>query len=59
MIITRNNEEEIKDLKEKLCKEFEMKDLGNLKYFLGKEVLNKKGESSLIRKNISWTYWLR
>nr|GEU43753.1 putative reverse transcriptase, RNA-dependent DNA polymerase [Tanacetum cinerariifolium] len=39
MVITRNDEEEIKRLKEGLFIEFEMKDLGNLKYFLGIKVL--------------------
>ncbi|GJX06710.1 retrovirus-related pol polyprotein from transposon TNT 1-94 [Tanacetum coccineum] len=39
MVITGNDEEEIKRLKEGLFTEFEMKDLGNLKYFLGIEVL--------------------
>nr|GFC00291.1 putative reverse transcriptase, RNA-dependent DNA polymerase [Tanacetum cinerariifolium] len=39
MVITENDEEEIKRLKEGLFIEFEMKDLGNLKYFLGIEVL--------------------
>ena len=38
MIIIGNNEKEIKELKRKLFMEFEMKDLGNLKYFLGIEV---------------------
>ena len=38
MIITGNNEEEISDLKKKLFMEFEMKNLGNLKYFLWIEV---------------------
>ncbi|XP_057543430.1 uncharacterized mitochondrial protein AtMg00810-like [Amaranthus tricolor] len=42
MIITGNNKEEISDHKEKLFKEFEMKDLGNLKYFLGIEVFRSK-----------------
>ena len=42
MIITGNNEEEISYLNEKLFKEFEMKDLGNLKYFLGIEVFRSK-----------------
>ena len=42
MVITGDNEEEIRDLKEKLFKEFEMKDLGNLKYFLGIEVYRSK-----------------
>ena len=39
MIITDDDAEEIKCLKENLFKEFEMKDLGDLKYFLGIEVL--------------------
>nr|GEU51147.1 putative RNA-directed DNA polymerase [Tanacetum cinerariifolium] len=39
MVITGNDEEEIKTLKEGLFAEFEMKDQGNLKYFLGIEVL--------------------
>ena len=39
MIITENDEEEIKKLKGGLFTEFEMKDLGRLKYFLGIEVL--------------------
>lgn len=38
MIITGNDEEEITELQEKLSKEFEMKNLGKLKYFLGIEV---------------------
>ena len=42
MVITGNNEEETSDLKKKLFMEFEMKDLENLKYFLGIEVLRSK-----------------
>ena len=38
MIVTRNDIEEIKALKEYLSKEFEMKDLRSLKYFLGIEM---------------------
>ncbi|XP_057543835.1 uncharacterized mitochondrial protein AtMg00810-like [Amaranthus tricolor] len=41
MVITGNNEEEISDLK-KLFMEFEMKDLGNLKYFLRIKVLRSR-----------------
>nr|GFA88778.1 hypothetical protein [Tanacetum cinerariifolium] len=39
MVITENDEKEIKRLKEGLFAEFKMKDLGNLTYFLGIEVL--------------------
>ena len=42
MIITGDDVEEIQNLKESLIKEFEMKDLGALKYFLGIEVLRSK-----------------
>nr|GEY04544.1 putative RNA-directed DNA polymerase [Tanacetum cinerariifolium] len=53
MVITGNDEEEIKRLKEGLFAEFEMKDLGNLKYFLGIEVLRSpKGISSVKKKEI-------
>ena len=42
MIITGNDEEEIAELRKNLFHEFEMKDLGLLKYFLGIEVLRSK-----------------
>ncbi|XP_042067375.1 uncharacterized mitochondrial protein AtMg00810-like [Salvia splendens] len=42
MIITGDDEEEISELRKNLFKEFEMKDLGLLKYFLGIEVLRSK-----------------
>ncbi|XP_042018960.1 uncharacterized protein LOC121766776 [Salvia splendens] len=42
MIITGDDAEEIQNLKENLFREFEMKDLGALKYFLGIEVLRSK-----------------
>ena len=38
MILTGNSEEEIKAAKEYLSREFEIKDLGYLRYFLGMEV---------------------
>jgi len=42
MIITGDDEEEIKRLQKQLSGEFEMKDLGGLKYFLGIEVARSK-----------------
>ncbi|XP_047952651.1 uncharacterized mitochondrial protein AtMg00810-like [Salvia hispanica] len=42
MIITEDDEEEISELRKNLFNEFEMKDLGLLKYFLGIEVLRSK-----------------
>ena len=42
MIITGNDSVEIKKLRENLSQEFEMKDLGDLKYFLGIEVMRSK-----------------
>ncbi|KAJ0666336.1 putative RNA-directed DNA polymerase [Helianthus annuus] len=42
MIITGNDEEEMTRLKGNLFKEFEMKDLGRLKYFLGIEVMRSR-----------------
>jgi hypothetical protein len=47
IIITRYDQEEIKRLKECLSKEFEVKDLGNLKYFLGVEVARTEKGISL------------
>ena len=43
MIITENDKEETQTLKEQLSRELEMKDLGQLKYFLGIEILRSKG----------------
>jgi Reverse transcriptase (RNA-dependent DNA polymerase) len=42
MIITGNDTKEIESLEERLSKEFEMKSLGGLKYFLGIEVMRSK-----------------
>ena len=51
IIITGDDQEEIKRLKGCLSKEFEVKDLDNLKYFLGIEVARtEKGISLFQRK---------
>ena len=42
MIVTGNNPEEQKALQTRLAQEFEMKSLGQLKYFLGIEVSRSK-----------------
>ena len=42
MIVTGDDPEERKALQEQLAREFEMKDLGKLKYFLGIEVSRSK-----------------
>ncbi|TQD71560.1 hypothetical protein C1H46_042906, partial [Malus baccata] len=42
MVVTGNDVEEIQKLQKYLAKEFEMKDLGTLKYFLGIEVARSK-----------------
>jgi Reverse transcriptase (RNA-dependent DNA polymerase) len=42
MIITGDDRDEIRRLEERLSKEFEMKSLGGLKYFLGIEVSRSK-----------------
>ena len=42
MIITGNDDKEIIDLEKHLANEFEMKNLGGLKYFLGIEVARSK-----------------
>ncbi|XP_047966014.1 uncharacterized mitochondrial protein AtMg00810-like [Salvia hispanica] len=50
MIITGDDTKEIERLKGSLFQEFEMKDLGNLKYFLGIEVLRSEGGIFLRQK---------
>jgi hypothetical protein len=42
IVLTRNDDGEIQNLKQSLANEFEIKDLGSLKYFLGIEVARSK-----------------
>ena len=42
IILFGNDMEELQNLKKYLSKEFEVKDLGNLKYFLGMEVARSR-----------------
>jgi len=44
MIVVRDDEHEKETLKEKLVVQFEMKDLGKVKYFLGIDVAYSKKE---------------
>lgn len=53
IVVTSNDEVEVKRLKMKLAKEFEIKDLGKLRYFLGIEVVRyKRGIISSQRKYV-------
>lgn len=52
MIITGNDDEEISRLQKQLASEFEMKNLGGLKYFLGIEVSRSKQGIFCLNENI-------
>ncbi|KAL5567178.1 hypothetical protein UlMin_030342 [Ulmus minor] len=56
IILTGDHEEELCKLKNFLAKEFELKDLGNLKYFLGMEIArSKKGYCTYVWGNlVTW-----
>ena len=50
MILTGRDSEEIKKLRGKLFEEFEMKDLGELRYFLGIKVTRSENEIFISQK---------
>ncbi|KAI5341073.1 hypothetical protein L3X38_020347 [Prunus dulcis] len=50
MVITGNNEAEIKNLKAFLSSQFQIKDLGPLKYFLGVEVARSKAGITICQR---------
>ena len=47
IIVTENDEAEIGRIKQRLAQDFEMKDLGNLRYFLKMEVARNKNGISI------------
>jgi hypothetical protein len=58
ILITRDNMEEIKKLKERLGRTFEVKDLGPLRYFLGVEIA-RSSKGIILSKEVSLICWLR
>lgn len=56
IILTGDNEDELFKLETLLAKEFETKDLGNLKYFLGMEVAQSKNGISGHSGNMCWIF---
>jgi len=53
IIVTWNDNSEMNNLKEMLANEFEIKNLGNLRYFLGMEVVRLKREFQSLKGSIS------
>lgn len=52
IILTGDDNGEMERLKQNLVSEFEIKDLGSLRYFLGMEVARKKPESQSYNANM-------
>ncbi|XP_062112548.1 uncharacterized mitochondrial protein AtMg00810-like [Humulus lupulus] len=50
IIVTSNHTEEMSMIKERLAKEFKVKDLGALRYFLGMEFARRKGGISMSQR---------
>ena len=51
IVLTRDDQVEISQLKHRMGDEFEIKDIENLKYFLGMEVASSKEGISVSREN--------
>ncbi|KAA0055189.1 cysteine-rich RLK RECEPTOR-like protein kinase [Cucumis melo var. makuwa] len=50
IILSGDDQAEINQLKQRMCNEFEIKDLGNLTYFLGMEVARSKEDISMSQR---------
>jgi hypothetical protein len=57
IVITGDDVEEIKSLKETLGRAFEVKDLGPLRYFLGIEIARSSKGIVLSQRSMSLIYW--
>ena len=56
IILTGDNSREIEELKRMMAKEFEVKDLGPLRYFLGMEIARNQKGISVSQRSIYWIY---
>ena len=56
-LILMGDEQLIHSCKADLAKEFEMKDLGLLHYFLGLEILQREGELLCLKASMPGRYW--
>ncbi|KAA0050709.1 Beta-galactosidase [Cucumis melo var. makuwa] len=54
IVLTRDDQTEISQLKQRIGDEFEIKDLGNLKYFLGMEVARSKEGISVSQRKYTF-----
>jgi Reverse transcriptase (RNA-dependent DNA polymerase) len=55
IVLTDNDTVKMKRIKGNMAIEFEMKDLGPLRYFLGIEVANAPNEYSFLNKSMFWS----
>jgi Reverse transcriptase (RNA-dependent DNA polymerase) len=56
LIIIKNNEQGINQIKQQLRNNFNIKDLGYLKYFFGIEIAFSKKVYLFLKQNIFWIY---